>query len=107
MTDPDAEHCMNISSIVVKTTLEHFDDVMDALKTCGLCDVHFHDQTGKIIVTVEGEGAGEEMKKMREIMNLPHVLSAELAYSYSENELDRAKEEIDSAGSVVPEALNS
>lgn len=107
MTDSDEERCGNVSSIVVKTTPEHLDDVIDALKTCGLCDVHFHDETGKIIVTIEGENAGEEVKKMREIMNLPHVLSAELAYSYSENELDRAREEIDKAGSSVPETLNS
>lgn len=98
---------MNVSSIVVKTAPEYLDDVMDALKTGGLSEVHFHDKTGRIIVTVEGEDAGEEVLKMREIMNLPHVLSAELAYSYSENELDRAREEIDKSVSAVPEALNS
>ncbi len=98
---------MNVSSIVVKTAPEYLDAVMDALKTGGLSEVHFHDKTGRIIVTVEGEDAGEEVLKMREIMNLPHVLSAELAYSYSENELDRAREEIDKSVSAVPEALNS
>ena len=98
---------MNVSSIVVKTAPEYLNDVMDAFKTGGLSEVHFHDKTGKIIVTVEGEDAGGEVMKMREIMNLPHVLSAELAYSYSENELDRAREKIDRAGSAIPEALNS
>ena len=98
---------MNVSSLVVKTAPEHLDEVMDALKTGGLSEVHFHDQTGKIIVTIEGEDAGEEVKKMREIMNLPDVLSAELAYSYNENELDRAREKIDMAASDVPEALNT
>ncbi len=98
---------MNVSSLVVKTAPEHLDEVMDALKTGGLSEVHFHDRTGKIIVTIEGEDAGEEVKKMREIMNLPDVLSAELAYSYNENELDRAREKIDMAASDVPEALNT
>ena len=98
---------MNVSSLVVKTAPEHLDEVMDALKTGGLSEVHFHDRTGKIIVTIEGEDAGEEVKKMREIMNLPYVLSAELAYSYNENELDRAREKIDMAASDVPEALNT
>lgn len=97
---------MNVSSIVVKTAPEYLDDVMDALKTGGLSEVHFHDKTGKIIVTVTGEDAGEEVMKMREIMNLPHVLSAELAYSYSENELDRAREKIDRFGSAITEVLN-
>ena len=103
----DEGECMNISSLVVKTAPEHLEAVMDALKRGGVSEVHFHDQTGKIIVTIEGRDAGEEVKKMREIMNLPYVLSVELAYSYNEKELDRARAKIGTVGSVVPEALNS
>jgi nitrate reductase NapD len=78
---------MNISSIVVKTAPEKMTGVMENLKKSGLCEVHFHDQTGKIIVTLEGENISEEMKKMKAILNMKGVLSADLAYSYSENEM--------------------
>ncbi len=74
---------MNISSVVVKTAPEHLDTVLETLRGSDLCEVHFHDDSGKIIVTLEGSSIGEEMVKMREIMNLPHVLSATLAYSYT------------------------
>ncbi|MGE5237971.1 MAG: chaperone NapD [Chloroflexota bacterium] len=77
---------MNISSVVVKTAPEHLDTVLETLRGSDLCEVHFHDDSGKIIVTLEGSSIGEEMVKMKEIMNLPHVLSATLAYSYSEGD---------------------
>ncbi|MHB8880996.1 MAG: chaperone NapD [Thermodesulfovibrionales bacterium] len=98
---------MNIAGVVVRTAPEHLDVVMEALRTGGLSEVHFHDTTGKIIVTVEGEGAGEEVRKMREIMALPHVISAELAYSYAEDELDLAREKLVRGGAGVTEGLNS
>jgi nitrate reductase NapD len=77
---------MNISSVVVRSAPENLGAVLESLRASGLCEVHFHDDSGKIIVTLEGDNIGEEMAKMRDIMNLPHVLSATLAYSYSEDE---------------------
>ena len=96
---------MNISGIVVKTAPEHLRNVLDSLKSSGVCDVHFHDDSGKIIVTVEGKDTGEEVRKMKEIMNMPHVLSAGLAYSCNENELDEAFEQFKTRGSAVPDSL--
>ena len=96
---------MNISSIVVKTASENLDRVMASLKDSGLCEIHFHDESGKIIVTVEGENVSEEMKKMKAIQNLPEVLSADLSYSYSEQEMQEAMEMINRTG-AVPEMLS-
>lgn len=98
---------MNISGVVVKTTPEHLDQVMDDLKASGLCEIHFHDETGLIIVTVEGEGSGEEVKKMREIMDLPHVLCADLAYSCSEDEMEGNPGRLERVRDAVPDALKS
>jgi nitrate reductase NapAB chaperone NapD len=70
----------------------------------GLCEVHFHDQKGKIIVTIEGGNISEEMKKMKAIQNMPGVLSADLAYSYSENEMLETIEHMKTAD-VVPAML--
>ncbi len=96
---------MNISGIVVKTAPEHLRNVLDSLKSSGVCDVHFHDDSGKIIVTVEGKDTGEEVRKMKEIMNMPHVLSASLAYSYNEKELNDAIQQFKEGGKAVPDGL--
>lgn len=77
---------MNVSGIIVKTAPEHLGEVMAALEASGLCEIHFHDPGGKILVTVEGEREGEDVRKMREITNLPHVLCVDLAYSCQEDE---------------------
>jgi nitrate reductase NapD len=95
---------MNISSIVVKTEPGKMTGLVESLKNSGLCEVHFHDQTGKIIVTIEGENISEEMKKMKAIQNMPDVLSADLAYSYSENEMLETVEHMKTAD-VVPAML--
>ena len=96
---------MNISGIVVKTAPEHLRNVLDNLKASGLCDVFFHDEAGKIIVTVEGKDTGEEVKKMKAILNMPHVLCANLAYSYCEEESEDAADRSKSVADVVPDVL--
>jgi nitrate reductase NapD len=96
---------VNISGIVVKAAPEHLQNVLESLKSSGLCDVHFHDGSGKIIVTVEGRDTGEEVRKMKAIMDLPHVLSAGLAYSCNENEMTEAFEHFKTTGTAVPDSL--
>jgi periplasmic nitrate reductase NapD len=91
---------MNISSIVVRTTPEKLTKVIEDLKASGVCEVHFQDTTGKIIITVEGEDISEEMRKMKAIQNIPDVISANLAYSYSEKEMQEAMELIKKADAV-------
>jgi nitrate reductase NapAB chaperone NapD len=98
---------MNISGIVVKAAPENREAVIEALKTSGLCEVHLHDEQCTIIVTVEGEDTGEEVKKMREIMNIPHVLCADLAYSYNEDETEGSLFRLERVRDAVPDALKS
>lgn len=98
---------MNISSIVVKTAPEHFEHVMETLKASGLCEIHFMDETGKIVVTLEGKDTDEQIRKMREIMNLPDVLCADLAYSYSESEMELNLCRLERNRDAVPDALKS
>ncbi len=76
---------MNISSIVVTTRAEHLADVEASLVASGLCDVHFKDEQGRIVVTVEGDDDGDETAKLKTILELPHVVSACFAYSCTED----------------------
>lgn len=95
---------MNISGIVVKTTPNFLQEVLDSLRQSGICDVHFHDESGRIIVTIEGEGIGEETAKLKKLQEIPHVVAADMVYSYSEEELEAARKEFEMVD-VVPEVL--
>ena len=97
---------MNISSIVVQVLPKYMDDVLEILQNAEFCDYHFHDkERGKIIVTIEGETVEDEIKKLKIIQSLQHVLSAEMMMSYSEEELDREIKKLE-AQDPVPKILN-
>jgi nitrate reductase NapD len=96
---------MNISSIVVQTVPKYLDEVVESLKKCDACDYHMHDEKGRIIITIEGESVSEELKKLRVIEEIPHVIAADMQMAYSEDELERHMEVINNAD-VVPKMLN-
>lgn len=96
---------MNISSAVVKVLPENEAKLLKALKKTDLCEVHLH-EAGKIVITIEGESIDDEISKLRQIERLPHVLSAEMIYSYSENEMDKIREDVEFSDDV-PDILNN
>ena len=77
---------MNVSSIVVKTTPEHIEQVISEIDEIDFCEVHFHDEQGKIIITIEGESIYDQMENMKRIQNISFVLNANLIFSYCEDE---------------------
>lgn len=96
---------MNISSIVVQTVPKYLDEVVEALKSCEVCDYHLHDEKGRIIITIEGQNVKEELEKLRVIEAIPHVISADMQMAYSEDELDEHIEVLQNAD-AVPKMLN-
>ena len=96
---------MNVSSIVVSTVPKYLEEVVESLKNCDVCDYHLHDELGRIIITIEGAGVEEELKKLRVIEAIPHVVSADMQMAYSEDELSSHMEVLDNAD-VVPKVLN-
>lgn len=96
---------MNISSIVVQTLPKNLDAVIEDLKSCGVCDYHFHGEKGKIIVTIEGENVSEELQKLKVIEDIPNVISADMHMSYSEHELDEQIKVLNNAD-AVPKVLD-
>ncbi len=95
---------MNISSIVVQTRPEYVEEVVESLKKSGVCDYHLHDAKGRIIVTIEGEGVSEELKKLRVIEAIPHVIAADMQMAYSEDELDEHMKVLENRD-AVPKVL--
>ena len=96
---------MNISSIIVQTVPKYINEVVESLKNCDVCDYHMHDEKGRIIITIEGEGVQEELKKLKVIEAIPHVMSADMQMAYSEDELSSHMEVLENAD-LVPKVLN-
>ena len=96
---------MNISSIIVQTLPKYVDEVVESLKNCDVCDYHMHDEKGRIIITIEGEGVQEELKKLKVIEAIPYVMSADMQMAYSEEELSSHLEVLENAD-AVPKVLN-
>ena len=96
---------MNISSIVIRTSSAHLEEVLKTIKEGDYCEYHLHDEKGRIIVTIEGANVDEEVKMLRQIQAIPHVITADLMYAYTEEELNQEKEKISKADSL-PEWLN-
>ncbi len=91
---------MNISSIVVQTLPEHVEKVIIDLKNSGVCDYHLHDDKGRIIVTIEGDGVKEELEKLKVIEAIPHIIAADMQMAYSEDELDEHMEVLNNRDAV-------
>lgn len=96
---------MNVSSIVVQTLPKFLPEVIENLKKSGVCDYHLHDEIGRIIITIEGSGVEEELKKLKVIEAIPHVISADMQMSYSEDELSKHMQVLENAD-AVPKVLN-
>ena len=96
---------MNLSSVVVQTKPEFLFEVIDKLKRSGLCEFHLNDEKGRIIITIEGKDVSEEIGKLRTIQQMPHIISAEMMYSYSEDELNKLKDKLED-NNTLPQWLN-
>jgi len=85
---------MNVSSIVIRTTPQYLGEVIAEINAVNHCEVHFYDFEGKIVVTIEGESINDQIETMKHIQNSPHVLSANLMFSYCKDEITEALEKI-------------
>jgi nitrate reductase NapD len=97
---------MNISSIVIQTSPEFTEGVVEILKAADYCDYHFHDEKGRIIVTIEGEGVEEEIQKLTRIQFMDHIIAADMSFAYSEDELNEQRDKLELQGGEIPEWLN-
>ena len=96
---------MNISGILVQTRSERVEGLVEELKISGICEYHQHDELGRIIVTLEEENTEKEIEQLKKLQKLDGVIAADMIYSYSEEELDQLRDDIDQGGKI-PEWLN-
>ncbi len=95
---------MNISSVIIKTSSAQFQNIIDTLSSSNLCEVHASENQ-KIVITLEGKDTEEEVNKLKQIEKMEGVISAEMVYAYSEDELEKERNKIEQA-TQVPEWLN-
>jgi nitrate reductase NapD len=97
---------MNISSIVVQALPKNVDDLVALFKESEDVDYHLHDkEKGKIIITIEGDGVEEEIKKLVKIQQIPDVIAADMMMTYQEDELDEEIKKLE-AENPVPNVLS-
>ncbi len=97
---------MNVSSIIVLVNPEHLQEAVDLINNSDDFEHHLHDEKGKIIVTIEGENTKEEINKLKKLQAIPYVISAELVFAYSEDELDQERDKLEKLTDNVSGWLN-
>ncbi len=97
---------MNLSGILVQTKPEYTESVIAEIKKNDCCEYHLHDEKGRIIVTIEGENTEEEIMKLKILKSFKNIISADMMYAYSEDELDQLRESLDN-NNELPEWLNN
>ena len=95
---------MTLSSCVIRCNPQDLEDVKKRVEEANVCDIHIVDESGYIIVTIEGKDTAEEIEKLKTLQFLEGVLSADLIYSYSEEELEALREDLE-VQEPVPEIL--
>ncbi len=86
---------MTLSSCVIRCNPQDLEDVKRRVEETNVCDIHIVDESGYIIVTIEGKDTAEEIGKLKTLQFLEGVLSAEMVYSYSEDELEALREDLE------------
>jgi nitrate reductase NapD len=97
---------MNLSSVIVQVKPENLQKVIRDISVSHDFEYHIHDEIGKIIVTIEGANTDEEIKKLKKLNALPHVISAEMVFAYSEDELEQDRDKLEKIKDNIPEWLN-
>ncbi len=95
---------MTLSSCVIRCNPRDLEDVKRRVEESKMCDIHLVDESGYIVVTIEGKDTSEEIEKLKTLQFLEGVLSADLIYSYGEEELDALREDLE-IQEPVPEIL--
>ncbi len=97
---------MNLSSVVIQTRPEYLKKVLAMVKSSPYCEYHIHDEKGRIIVTIEGVNTEEEVEKLKQVQAIPDVISAEMVFAYSEDELERERQFLETTDDNIPGWLN-
>lgn len=104
---------MNISGILIITSPQHTDNVIEQLQNLTGIDIHYVDAaTGRIVITQEAASISAEVDGLKRIRALPHISLAEMSCHYFEEDrelVDAIPAELDDEAldsGTVPTCLN-
>lgn len=97
---------MNISSIVIQCSPEYLEGLVNELKKGDICDYQIHDEKGRIIVILEEDGVEQEVAKLTQLQQIPHVISADMAFTYAEGELEEERNKLEKVEDI-PDWMNN
>lgn len=96
---------MNISGVVIKCKPENLEMCIKNIQETQACEYHLHDDKGLIVCTIEGDSVEDEMSVLQILQDMDGVISAEMVYSYNEDELDKLRDDLET-NDKVPDWLN-
>jgi nitrate reductase NapAB chaperone NapD len=65
---------VTVSGIVVACRPEHLAETTEAVDAFPWAEVHYSDPNGRLVVTIEADGVGESMDRLKDLQDLPRVL---------------------------------
>jgi nitrate reductase NapD len=77
---------MNISGVLVCAQPDELDRVQQRLPSVPGVDVHFTDEPGRVIVTIEGADTAEDIERLKQVKALDGVLSADMIHYHFEDD---------------------
>ena len=75
-----------ISGVVVVCRPEHRPAFERALADLEWAEIHHADARGRLVLTIEADGTEQSMERLQQVQSLPHVILAELAAYYVDDE---------------------
>lgn len=86
---------MNISSVIAITKPQNLEKCIELLKQIKNCEYHIHSEEGKIVLSIESESLDEEINTFKQIESTKFIVSAQMIYSYNDEDmLSNLKEDI-------------
>ena len=77
---------MNISGVLVCTQPERTAAMRQKLESVPGVDVHHTDETGRIIITIEGADTSQDVERLKQVKALEGVLSADMIHYHFEED---------------------
>ncbi len=79
---------MNVSAILIATLPKDLSQVKDEINILEWADVHHMEESGRMIVTIEGKDMDEDLARIKLLNALPGVLTATMIQYYFEDEME-------------------
>ena len=83
---------MIISGIVMTSRPGRLKELRETLDAIAWLDVHFSEESGRMVVTIEAADVEESIVRLRDLQELPDVGMAELSHYYIEGDETHTEE---------------